>query len=357
MDISLEIYNRPNNSMTKKHKRNNEIEKIANISVFSNTKNEPIITEDTKTYINTQNDIFKDNNNQKNKKFSQKINLFNFENLINGKISYFSYKEQNIIRSFFESMKSRSQKKETMNNKTVFGIRDRNPFTKKIINYNYTNSEGLKLLGMTDNLYRKKNITVPKKYRYYFNENKNHSRNLYNSRDNSKYKNNLESIKFPNIKIVKNNFKTLMSKVNDLNNNIEKIKIDDNTNELKLDDIIIKKPSENDNKIDETIFNEETRANFLKNKKHLKDYIIKLSKNFKYKNNSINRFLKKKEMENNKNYNLATNNEKDEFFLNEQYKERTAKNKMELLKKNRKHKYKIKSNIDKDIFKIFNKKI
>ena len=359
MDISLEILNRTNNNMIKKHKRNKEIAKIINISVFSNTMNEPIITEDAKTYINTENEIFKTNNIQRSKKYSQKINLFNFENLINGKANFFSYKEQNIIKCFFESMKLRTKKKECMKNKTAFGIRDRNPFTKKIIDYSYTNPDGLKLLGMTDNLYRKKYKTIPKKYTYYFGDNKNNFKGIYNnSREKKKYKPKFKSVKFPTIKIVKNNFKSLISKVNDLNNNIEKIKINDTTNELKLDNIMSKKTSMNDNIIDDTIFNEETRENFLKNKKNLKDYFLKLSNNFKYKNNAINSFLKKKQMESNKNYNLTINNEKEDLLLlNEHYKERTAKNKIELLKKIKEHKYKIKSNVDKDIFKMFNKNI
>ena len=234
-----------NNYIEKKNEEIPMITNIRNLSIFTNTIKEPSNIRNKKMYINTENNIFKNRNNERRKNDSKKYNINNYENLINKKkgITFFSYKEEceaNIIKSFFDSMKLRSRKREFMKNKTAFSLRDKSLFTKRKINYNYTNPDGLRLLRVTDNLYRRKNLTLPKKYIGYLDNQKSDLKELYNSHENKEYKSNNKNTmyntkftKFPNIKIMKKNFKNLYVKVDELENSLDIIKINDDNNDNK----------------------------------------------------------------------------------------------------------------------------
>ena len=271
-------------------------------------------------------------------------------------------------------MKLRSRKREFMKNKTAFSLRDKSLFTKRKINYNYTNPDGLRLLRVTDNLYRRKNLTLPKKYIGYLDNQKSDLKELYNSHENKEYKSNNKNTmyntkftKFPNIKIMKKNFKNLYVKVDELENSLDIIKINDdnndnkdkdndNLNEPKLTVQTFKKSSIKDNIKPENYFKFEKKENYLKNKKYLNDYIEKISNNFKYKNKAINRYFKRKEMEikNNETFTLPVNNEKEDDLF---YHNKEKVNQTNILMKIKELKNRVKSNVDKDIFKMFNKKL
>ena len=369
-----------NNYIEKKNEEIPMISNIRNLSVFTNTIKEPSNIRNKKMFINTENNIFKDRNNERRKNHSKKYNINNYEKLINKKkgITFFSYKEEceaNIIKNFFDSMKLRSRKKEFMKNKTALSLRDKNLFIKRKINYNYTNPDGLSLLRVTDNLYRRKNLTLPKKYIGYLDDQKSDLKELYNSHENKEYKSNNKNTmynykftKFPNIKIIKKNFKNLYEKVDELENSLDIIKINDNNNnsdnkdkdndnlnEPKLTLKPFKKSSIKENIKPENYFKFEKKENYLKNKKYLNDYFEKISNNFKYKNKAINRYFKRKEMEikNNETFTLPVNNEKEDIF----YHNKEKINQTNMLMKIKELKNRVRSNVDKDIFKMFNKKL
>ena len=228
-------------------------------------------------------------------------------------------------------------------------------------NDNYNNLEGIKIIKLADNLNKKKNQSLPKTDLNYNNVNefKKDQLNIIKSISNS-FKNKKEKLKknkthkteFP--RIMKNNLENLFLKVDELNNNFEKTKknnlIENQDIQKKNNNIPLIKSNEQSN----IIYNDEINKNFVKNKKIFDKYIEKFII-YKYKNKAVNRFFKKKrELSNNNIYNIFPNNiEKEEDLIGKNQKSSIIQNK--LINEIKELKNRVKSNVDKDIFKMFNK--
>ena len=308
----------------------------------------------------------------------KKYNLSNYKNIINKKIgnNISSYEEQleaNLINSFFDSLKLRKVKKELLKNKTNFYFKDKNILTMNKINdnynYNYTNPERLKMVKISNNLNKRRNLTLPKNgLNYNINnlkkEKLNIKKDFFNSFENKPNNNNEKKLKknktdktvFPNIKIIKNNLEDLILKVDKLDNDFKKTKskyLFESQDPQKINSNI-KIPYIKNKEISDINYNDEKNKNFLKNKKIFNKYIEKFT-NYKYKNKAVNSFFKKKTelSKNNLNYILNINKQSEEDILRKEQKNSIIQ--IKLLNEIKELKNKVKSNIDKDIFKMFNK--
>jgi len=362
-------------------KNENEISKIRNIknnSFFRKSYKDLLNEEKNRFYINTEYNIFNDKNNINRKNEKKKYNLSNYKNIINKKIgnNISSYEEQleaNLINSFFDSLKLRKVKKELLKNKTNFYFKDKNILTMNKINdnynYNYTNPERLKMVKISNNLNKRRNLTLPKNgLNYNINnlkkEKLNIKKDFFNSFENKPNNNNEKKLKknktdkteFPNIKIIKNNLEDLILKVDKLDNDFKKTKSNYlfESQDLQKINSNIKMPHIKNKEISDINYNDEKNKNFLKNKKIFNKYIEKFT-NYKYKNKAVNSFFKKKTelSKNNLNYILNINKESEEDILRKEQKNSIIQ--IKLLNEIKELKNKVKSNIDKDIFKMFNK--
>ena len=362
-------------------KNENEISKIRNIknnSFFRKSYKDSLNEEKNRFYINTEYNIFNDKNNINRKIEKKKYNLSNYKNIINKKIgnNISSYEEQleaNLINSFFDSLKLRKVKRELLKNKTNFYFKDKNMLTMNKINdnynYNYTNPERLKMVKISNNLNKRRNLTLPKNgLNYNINnfkkEKLNIKKDFFNSFENKPTNNNEKKLKknktdkteFPNIKIIKNNLEDLILKVDKLDNDFKKTKSNylfESQDPQKINSNI-KIPHIKNKEISDINYNDEKNKNFLKNKKIFNKYIEKFT-NYKYKNKAVNSFFKKKTelSKNNLNYILNINKESEEDILRKEQKNSIIQ--IKLLNEIKELKNKVKSNIDKDIFKMFNK--
>ena len=364
-----------------KNENENEISKIRNIKnnpFFRKSYKDSLNEEKNRFYINTEYNIFNDKNNINRKNEKKKYNLSNYKNIINKKIgnNISSYEEQleaNLINSFFDSLKLRKVKKELLKNKTNFYFKDKNILTMNKINdnynYNYTNPERLKMVKISNNLNKRRNLTLPKNgLNYNINnlkkEKLNIKKDFFNSFENKPNNNNEKKLKknktdkteFPNIKIIKNNLEDLILKVDKLDNDFKKTKSNYlfESQDLQKINSNIKMPHIKNKEISDINYNDEKNKNFLKNKKIFNKYIEKFT-NYKYKNKDVNSFFKKKTelSKNNLNYILNINKESEEDILRKEQKNSIFQ--IKLLNEIKELKNKVKSNIDKDIFKMFNK--
>lgn len=349
--MSLYKKNKSNN-FNQKFKKMPIIKSTLNISYFNNTNENIINSESRRLYINTENNIFKDDTNNNRRSELKKYNLKNYKNIISKRRQFNlpSYEEQNevnIITTFFDSLKLRTMKKEFLKNKTHLFFKNKDMLTKNKLNdtnFNYTNLNSLK---------RKKNISIPKTE---FNTLNNF---CTREEDRPKIRKN-KTIGFPDIKIIKNNFKNLFIKVKELNNDLEKNKIhkiryiSEEKNEPKINTnkmLFLK-----NNKQSEIIYDDEN-SNIIKNKKYLNKYIEKLS-NYKYKSKVINSFFEEKEKQVKKDENeiiLLPKDNENEDDLRNYHKNLVIQKK--IINQIKELKYQVKSNVDKDIFKVFNKHI
>ena len=123
MDNALKILNNSNNNnIIENSKLNPDIPIIKyyhNISIFSNAMKDSFNTNNNeKTFIKTENNILKINNNLTSQHFSKKYNLYNlynYEKMINKNINHLTYAEESedkIIKNHFESLKLRTKSKE-----------------------------------------------------------------------------------------------------------------------------------------------------------------------------------------------------------------------------------------------------
>ena len=350
------------NNYFKNFKKMPIIKKSRNHSLYNNNIVDLVNDENKRFYINTENNIFKDNYAIR-KNDLKKYNLKNYKNLINNRRNFNnpSYEEQseaNIIKTFFDSLKLRTIKKELHKNKTHFFYKDKIGMTKSEISNKYSNNTYLN---------KRKDIFFPKKEKGYNSDFLNTIEKIdlqgfpniiENKKINSKFRKK-KTIGFPDIRIIKRNFKDLRSKVDELDYDFKKIKINftnDNKQEEKSINASTKISFSKDNKNSEIIYDEDKKENYLKNQKYLNKYIEKLS-SYKYKSNIINSYFKKKEKQNRNNDNLKipTMYEKEEDILRNDNK--TAMIQIKIIKQIKELKNKVKSNVDKDIFKVFKQNI
>ena len=104
------------NNYFKNFKKMPIIKKSRNHSLYNNNIVDLVNDENKRFYINTENNIFKDNYAIR-KNDLKKYNLKNYKNLINNRRhfnnpSYEEQSEANIIKTFFDSLKLRTIKKE-----------------------------------------------------------------------------------------------------------------------------------------------------------------------------------------------------------------------------------------------------
>ena len=326
------------------------IKNIRSNSVFTNSLRKGKNENNNNIYINIENNIFKNNNNNRNKTELIKYNLNNYNKIINltNSSHLSSYEEQletNLIKSFFDSLKLRAIKKEFSENKTYFNFQKKPIITKNNINCNYGSPDELKMFSTSEDLHKKKITMMPKK----------------------EYSYNLEDFKINKIPPLK---LSSLSEDKNINGKIKKNKTSKieypNTKLLiKLKYIIFtgEKLNKDFNLIkrnktpDENIFAEEKNENFLKKQKYFNNYIEKMYR-FKYKNKIINKFFKKKEQQIAKknNFILTEKNEEEEEKIMRQN-QKDSMIQVKILNQIKELKNNIKSNVDKDIFKAFNKNL
>lgn len=371
--------------------KNNNYNSFANDSlkkrspILSNIKNYLFISDSLKDptksnnlYVELQNKnnnrLLYDRNDMNNLKDSRrKYNLKNYRSIINKRRRFQVYTSEeeldtNVIDNFFNTMKIQAKKENFLKTKKFYTYRDKNITTNSNINYYYTNPDKLKINEKTFNFSKKKNKTFNEEMDFSQNTKDSNLNTISNSVDNQKFykkisNKNLNRTEFPNIKIMKMNFKNLASKVDELSNNLEKIR-----NNIKFDE-----ESENEikiNKANKTSFikdkdkknlnndyiYEDTNINFLKNRKYFNKYLDKLN-TYKYKHKTINKFFERKEeqIKNNPDskLNLRKESEKPLFRKRAGY---DNYNQLKLFNKIKELKNRLRSN-DEDIFKVFNQNL
>ena len=371
--------------------KNNNYNSFANDSlkkrspILSNIKNYLFISDSLKDptksnnlYVELQNKnnnrLLYDRNDMNNLKDSRrKYNLKNYRSIINKRRRFQVYTSEeeldtNVIDNFFNTMKIQAKKENFLKTKKFYTYRDKNITTNSNINYYYTNPDKLKINEKTFNFSKKKNKTFNEEMDFSQNTKDSNLNTISNSLDNKKFykkisNKNLNKTEFPNIKIMKMNFENLASKVDELSNNLEKIR-----NNIKFDE-----ESENEikiNKANKTSFikdkdkknlnndyiYEDTNINFLKNQKYFNKYLDKLN-TYKYKHKTINKFFERKEeqIKNNPDskLNLRKESEKPLFRKRAGY---DNYNQLKLFNKIKELKNRLRSN-DEDIFKVFNQNL
>ena len=304
----------------------------------------------------------------------RKYNLKNYRSIINKRRRFQVYTSEeeldtNVIDNFFNTMKIQAKKENFLKTKKFYTYRDKNITTNSNINYYYTNPDKLKINEKTFNFSKKKNKTFNEEIPFSQNTKNNNLITISNSVDNKKFyekisNKNLNRTEFPNIKIMKKNFENLASKVDELSNNLEKIKInikvdEESGNEAKINEAnktTFIKEKDNKNLNNDYIY-EDTNINFLKNQKYFNKLLDKLN-TYKYKHKTINEFFERKEeqIKNNPDSkpNLRKKSENPLFRKRAGYENY---NQLKLFNKIKEFKNRLKSNIDKDIFKVFNQNI
>ena len=372
--------------------KNNNYNSFANDSlkkrspILSNIKNYLFISDSLKDptksnnlYVELQNKnnnrLLYDRNDMNNLKDSRrKYNLKNYRSIINKRRRFQVYTSEeeldtNVIDNFFNTMKIQAKKENFLKTKKFYTYRDKNITTNSNINYYYTNPDKLKIKENSFNFSKKKNKTFNEEMDFSQNTKDSNLNTISNSVDNQKFykkisNKNLNRTEFPNIKIMKMNFKNLASKVDELSNNLEKIrnniKFDEESeNEIKINKAnktAFIKDKDNKNLNNDYIY-EDTNINFLKNRKYFNKYLDKLN-TYKYKHKTINKFFERKEeqIKNNPDskLNLRKESEKPLFRKRAGY---DNYDQFKLFNKIKEFKSRLRSNIDKDIFKVFNQNL
>ena len=363
-------YNSISNDSLKK--RSPILKNIKNYLFVSDSLKDPTKSNNLYVALNNNNRLLNDRNDISSLKDSRrKYNLKNFRSIINKRRRFQVYTSEeeldtNIIDNFFNTMKIQAKKENFLKNKKLYTYRDKNLTTNSNINYYYTNPDNLKLKEKTFNFSKNKNKTFNEEIHFSQNSKDNNLNSVDNKIFYEKIPNkSLNKTEFPNISIIKNNFKNLVSKVDELSNNLEKIKIHiklDEENETKINKAskttFIK--DKNKDKTKETLNNdyiyEDTNINFLKNQKHFNKYLDKLN-TYKYKHKTINKFFERKEeqIKNNPDskLNLRKESEKPLFRKRAGY---DNYDQFKLFNKIKELKNRLRSN-DEDIFKVFNQNL
>ena len=388
----INLKNTNYNSITNEslQKRSPILRNIKNYLFFSDTLKDPTNPNNLYVALNNNNRLLYDRNDMNNLKDTRrKYNLINYRSIINKRKRFQVYTSEeeldtNIIDNFFNTMKIQEKKENFFKNRKLYTFRDKNLSTNSNINYYYTNPNNLKIKEKTFNFSKKKNKTFNEEIRFNQNAKNNNitiSSSVYNKKFYEKISNkNLNKTEFPNIEIMKKNFENLASKVDELSNNLEKNKIniklnEENENDIKMNkanrttfikvkdkdkakdkDKFKNKEKDKDVLINDYIY-EDTNINFLKNQKYFNQYLDKLN-TYKFKHKTINKFFERKEeqIKNNPDskFNLRKETERPLFRKRAGYENY---NQLKLFNKVKEFKNRLSSNIDKDIFKVFNQNI
>ena len=357
-------------------KRSPILSNIKNYLFISDSLKDP--TKSNNLYVELQNKnnnrLLYDRNDMNNLKDSRrKYNLKNYRSIINKRRRFQVYTSEeeldtNVIDNFFNTMKIQAKKENFLKTKKFYTYRDKNITTNSNINYYYTNPDKLKIKENSFNFSKKKNKTFNEEMDFSQNTKDSNLNTISNSLDNKKFykkisNKNLNRTEFPNIKIMKMNFKNLASKVDELSNNLEKIrnniKFDEESeNEIKINKAnktAFIKDKDNKNLNNDYIY-EDTNINFLKNRKYFNKYLDKLN-TYKYKHKTINKFFERKEeqIKNNPDskLNLRKESEKPLFRKRAGY---DNYDQFKLFNKIKELKNRLRSN-DEDIFKVFNQNL
>ena len=357
-------------------KRSPILSNIKNYLFISDSLKDP--TKSNNLYVELQNKnnnrLLYDRNDMNNLKDSRrKYNLKNYRSIINKRRRFQVYTSEeeldtNVIDNFFNTMKIQAKKENFLKTKKFYTYRDKNITTNSNINYYYTNPDKLKINEKTFNFSKKKNKTFNEEMDFSQNTKDSNLNTISNSVDNQKFykkisNKNLNRTEFPNIKIMKMNFKNLASKVDELSNNLEKIrnniKFDEESeNEIKINKAnktAFIKDKDNKNLNNDYIY-EDTNINFLKNRKYFNKYLDKLN-TYKYKHKTINKFFERKEeqIKNNPDskLNLRKESEKPLFRKRAGY---DNYDQFKLFNKIKELKNRLRSK-DEDIFKVFNQNL
>ena len=357
-------------------KRSPILSNIKNYLFISDSLKDP--TKSNNLYVELQNKnnnrLLYDRNDMNNLKDSRrKYNLKNYRSIINKRRRFQVYTSEeeldtNVIDNFFNTMKIQAKKENFLKTKKFYTYRDKNITTNSNINYYYTNPDKLKIKENSFNFSKKKNKTFNEEMDFSQNNKDSNLNTISNSIDNKKFykkisNKNLNKTEFPNIKIMKMNFENLASKVDELSNNLEKIrnniKFDEESeNEIKINKAnktAFIKDKDNKNLNNDYIY-EDTNINFLKNRKYFNKYLDKLN-TYKYKHKTINKFFERKEeqIKNNPDskLNLRKESEKPLFRKRAGY---DNYDQFKLFNKIKELKNRLRSK-DEDIFKVFNQNL
>lgn len=335
-------------------------------SFFDNSLKEPLENDyNDKIYINTENNIFSVKNDN-DKKEHKRFNIKNYEQIFkkNREKNFFTLKEENnaeIIKNIFDLIIAKKKKKENFVNKTIFTSKDKNKLA-KYTNYNtFTNPNSIRMISEKFKKKTINDINSNSSYEEDYNKNKTLIPNvkpLYHKTPVLTLAEN--RILFPNINLIRKEIISLDSEAKNFNKNFKtKIKFGFNSKNNKKNKFNITLIKPNKLTMDNLDFNEEEKKkNYIKNKKNINLFIKKLN-NFQYKNNLINKFFAEKR-EDVKFTKKSVPKIKTRFEENDEYYYLRKKSKVKpnpILNKFNIIKQMFKSQVDKEIFNTFNKKI
>ena len=319
-----------------------------------------------KLYINTESNIFSVKN-ENDKKRLKTYNLNNYENIFykNREKSFLTFKEEKnaeIIKNIFDLIKIRAMKNQKIANKTILTGIDKNSYKKYQINNTYTNPYPMRIISYKINKNKKENIQ----------NSLNHEKDFVKTRtlvlkENPLYhKNNNILIsdtkrKYQNISTLNNEIlnldrtakrlnKNIIAKINFMNTNFNENKTKFNISLIKLKKL---------KKINLNYYEDENNKNFIKNKKYFNHHIKKLN-TYKYHNDIINKFFENKNNDKENSIDKVSKEKRKIEIKNDEYYYLHEKPKylsIPALTKFNKIKKMFKSQIDKEIFNTFNKKL
>jgi len=341
---------------------------INETSIFTNSVKESFKNNyNDKIYINTENNIFSVKN-EKNPKDHKMFNIKNYEKIFkkNKEKNLFTFKEEQnaeIIKNIFDKIKIKKLKNPKSINRTIFVNRDKNIFTKYSINNTFTNPKALRTLSIkiNKNLNKENNTNTSYENDYNIKNRTIIPKNLILYEKTQDISINHNKTKYPYIESLRHEIINLDKKAKIFNKNItnkEKIGNKEPLKDKKPLNITLLKPNNlTMNNLD--YYEDENKRNFIKNRRHINNYIKKLN-NFKYNNDLINKFFerKKEDIDEFANYMPKVRKkielEDEYYYLHKKPKIKPIPiiNKVNALIKDR-----FKSQIDKEVFNIFNKKI
>ena len=318
-----------------------------------------------KLYINTESNIFSVKN-ENDKKRVKTYNINNYEKIFyqNREKSFLTFKEEKnaeIIKNIFDLIKIRQKRIQNIANKTILTGIDKNSFTKYQINITYTNPDTIRIISNKLNKNKKENFQNRLSYEKDFIKNRTLVLNENPIFQNNNILASDERRKFNNISTLKNDILNLDRTAKRFNKNfISRIKFM-NTNFIenkKKFDISLIKPKKL-KKISLNYYEDENNKNFIKNKNYFNHYIKKLN-TYKYHNDIINKFFENKNNDIEDSIKKIPNEKKKIEINNDEYyylREKPKHKSIPALTKFNKIKTMFKSQIDKEIFNMFNKKI
>ena len=318
-----------------------------------------------KLYINIESNIFSVKN-ENDKKRVKTYNINNYEKIFNQnrEKSFLTFKEEKnaeIIKNIFDLIKIRQKRIQNIANKTILTGIDKNSFTKHQINNTYTNPDTIRIISNKLNKNKKENFQNKLSYEKDFIKNRTLVLNENPIFQNNNILASDERRKFNNISTLKNDILNLDRTAKRFNKNfISRIKFM-NTNFIenkKKFNISLIKPKKL-KKISLNYYEDENNKNFIKNKNYFNHYIKKLN-TYKYHNDIINKFFENKNNDIENSIKKIPNEKKKIEINNDEYyylREKPKHKSIPALTKFNKIKTMFKSQIDKEIFNMFNKKI